>query len=77
MATKKEIQALADQHNIRVAFEFGVFNGEFGGETRLTLPDGKTVQGGASGYTVIADGSSYSQHLRAVMVDLKDLIGQM
>jgi hypothetical protein len=77
MATKKQIQALADAHNIRVAFECGTVDGEFGGETRLTLPEGKTITGGATGYTVIADESTYSQHLSAVMADLKDLIAQM
>lgn len=74
MASKKTIQELADIHGVKVAFEFGNAGGEFGGETRLTLPEGKLTADGSTGYTVIADGSTYSTHLTAVMQDLRELI---
>jgi hypothetical protein len=76
MATKIQIQDLADKYNIRVEFAFGVRDGEFGGETHLRMPDGKTVEGGASGYTIFAD-DSRSRHLTAVMDDLRRMIDQI
>ena len=77
MATKKIIQELADKHNIRVAFEFGTYDGEFGGETRLTLPNGLVRDDGSTGLTIYAEGSTYSTYLREVMRDLKDLISEL
>lgn len=75
--SKKEIQKLADSYGIRVDFEFGVAYGELVGETRLTLPNGKLVVGGATGATIIAEGETYYSHLKAVMEDLKWLIGYL
>lgn len=76
MATKKQIQQLADEHNIRVEFQFYSSQGELMGETRLTLPDGKLTADQTTGYTIGADWQTYSQHLSEVMQDLKELIKQ-
>jgi hypothetical protein len=78
MSSKKQIVALAEKHGITVEFEFYTCQGSLDGETRLTMPEGQTVVGGASGYTIQADPSEgYSRHLTEVMRDLKDMIGQL
>jgi hypothetical protein len=76
VATKKQIVALADQHNIRVEFDFYSENGFLIGETRLTAPEGRPMLDGSSGLTLQADGT-YAQHLGEVWKDLKQVIREI
>lgn len=78
MSSKAKILELATKHNITVDFDFYTCQGSLEGETRLTLPAGRTTFSGSTGYTVQADPSEgYSRHLTEVFRDLKDLIRQL